>query len=81
MVVTMDGAGRIVIPKDVRDRLGLRAGQALDLRLSDGRIEIEPRAVEVALVDQGFGLVAVPAVELPPLTADLVRETLEHLRR
>jgi hypothetical protein len=33
------------------------------------------------LVDDGDGLVAVADVELPPLTADLVRDTLEQVRR
>jgi hypothetical protein len=33
------------------------------------------------LVDDGDGLVAVADVEMPVLTADLVRETLERTRR
>lgn len=81
MRTTIDRAGRIVVPKELREAAGLVAGQALDIRAVDGRIEIEPLATPVDLVDQGFGLVAVPGVELPPLTADQVRDTLEQLRR
>ena len=31
MTLTIDGAGRVVIPKPLRDKLGLRAGSTLEV--------------------------------------------------
>lgn len=81
MKATIDAAGRIVVPKALRLALGLRPGQALDIRAGDGRLEIEIAPTPVQLVKRGKGLVAVPEAKLPSLTADMVRETLERVRR
>ena len=77
----IDSAGRIVIPKPLRVRLGLDRGRAVEIRERDGRIEIEPAATPMSLTRRGRGPVAVPKSTLPPLTDDLVRETLERTRR
>jgi len=81
MNTTIDSAGRIVVPKSLREALGLKPGQPLEIRAGDGRLEIEIAATPVKLKKRGKGLVAVPDAKLPPLTADLVRETLERVRR
>ena len=77
----MDPAGRIVIPKPVRDRLGLIAGEELEILERDGRLEIGPAPTPMALVARKGGVVAVPHRRLPPLTDKVVRETLERSRR
>lgn len=46
-----------------------------------GRLEIEIAATPMKLHKRGKGIVAVPEVQLPALTADQVRDTLERLRR
>jgi AbrB family looped-hinge helix DNA binding protein len=82
MKSTIDRAGRVVIPKALRTRLGLRGGEAIEIRERDGTIVIEPAPTPMSLVDEGDrGLAAVPNQELPPLTDDLVRATLEGTRR
>jgi AbrB family looped-hinge helix DNA binding protein len=81
MKSTLDSAGRIVVPKALRDALGLRPGQTLEIRAGDGRLEIDIAATPVRLKKRGKSVVAVPEVELPVLTADQVREALEKVRR
>ena len=82
MKSTIDSAGRVVIPKSLRSRLGLRGGEVIEIRERDGTIEIEPAPTPMTLVDEGDGaLAAVPDHELPPLTDELVRATVEGTRR
>jgi AbrB family looped-hinge helix DNA binding protein len=81
MKSTIDAAGRVVIPKDVRERLGLVGGTEIEIVERDGHVEIEPAATAMSLVRRGRVLVAVPDEKLPPLTDEVVRETLERTRR
>ena len=77
----IDAAGRVVIPKEIREHLGLRRGRSVDIRERDGRIEIEPAATPMSLVRRAGGPTAVPKEKLPPLTDEIVRDTLERTRR
>jgi antitoxin PrlF len=43
MDVTLAERGQIVIPKEVRDELGLKAGAKLQIRVVDGRLLIEKK--------------------------------------
>ena len=81
MITTIDSAGRIVVPKALRQALDLKPGQPLEIRLGDGRLEIDIAATPLELKKRGKGVVAVPLSELPKLTAETVRETLERIRR
>lgn len=81
MKSTIDGAGRIVVPKALRLALGLKPGQELEMRAGDGRLEIEIAPTAMRLRKRGKGVVAVPDAELPALTAEEVRDALERVRR
>jgi AbrB family looped-hinge helix DNA binding protein len=81
MKVAIDAAGRIIVPKPLREALGIKPGQVLEIRAGEGRLEIEIAPTPMRLEKRGKGLVAVPEEELPALTADQVRETLERTRR
>ena len=81
MKTTIDSAGRIVVPKSLREALGLEPGQVLEIRAGDGRLEIDIAPTPVQLKQRGTGVVAIPEARLPTLTADLVRATLERVRR
>jgi AbrB family looped-hinge helix DNA binding protein len=82
MRTTIDSAGRVVIPKPLRERAGLRPGQELEVTENEGRIEIEIAAKPMRLVERdGFLAAEVEGDDEPPLTVEAVRELLERLRR
>jgi AbrB family looped-hinge helix DNA binding protein len=80
MRTTIDGAGRIVIPKRIRDEAGLAASTEVEIEVHDGRIEIEPVYAEARLVIRdGHPVIEIDG-ELPPIRAEEVREILERVR-
>ena len=81
MRTTIDCAGRVVVPKALRDELGLTGGQDLEVVVRDGRLELEPPPVPMHLEHKRGVAVAVPDASIPPLTSALVRETMERVRR
>lgn len=81
MRATIDGGGRVVVPKPVRERLGLRPGTEVELTERDGWIEIAPAATPMRLVGRGEDVVAITDREMPVLTSDDVRRTTEQTRR
>jgi len=81
MTTAIDSAGRIVVPKRLRDALGLAPGQTLEITAANGRLEIAIAATPMALKKRGKGVVAVPDAPVPPLTSEQVRDTLERTRR
>ncbi len=81
MRTTMDAAGRLVIPKAIREAMGITAGRELELELRDDRLEIEVLSVPIRLERRDGFLTAVSDEPLPMLTSEEVRATLEPVRR
>ena len=81
MKTTMDSAGRLVIPKEIRRQAGIKAGMPLEVRLREGFIEIEPAPIKTRLEKRGSLVVAVPEESVPRLTADAVEQTRRKLRQ
>ena len=80
MRTTIDAGGRVVIPKSVRERLGLTPGAEVEVVEADGRVEITPACGPIEVVEVDGRLVA-RAEGLPVLTDEAVRETIERTRR
>ena len=81
MRTTMQPAGRVVIPKEIRQQAGLRPGMTLEVHCRGGRIEIEPAPMPLKLVRKGRLLVAVPRTNAPTLSAEAVERTRRAVRR
>ncbi|HUF78722.1 MAG TPA: AbrB/MazE/SpoVT family DNA-binding domain-containing protein [Thermoanaerobaculia bacterium] len=74
---SIDSAGRLVIPKAIREAAGLRPDTPLELRVHDGRVEIEPAPLEVRIETRRGVAVAVP---VQPVAA-VSTEEVEAIRR
>ncbi len=81
MRTTIDAGGRIVVPKQIRDAMGLTPGQAVDVVYSAGQIVIDVVPVAAHVEMRGRVPVIVPEGDLPPLTDEIVRDTIEATRR
>lgn len=77
METTIDAAGRVVIPKPIREAAGLKPGTNLKIDFRDGRIEIEPKAMKSRLVRKG----SVTVISIPGAAKMSVEETNEWVRR
>jgi AbrB family looped-hinge helix DNA binding protein len=80
ITATMDSAGRLVLPKEIRDEAQLEPGMPLRIVCHDGRVEIEPLPREVRIVRRGRIRVAVPREDSEALKSSVVRETLKSVR-
>jgi AbrB family looped-hinge helix DNA binding protein len=81
MTITMDPAGRLVIPAEIRREAAILPGTPLDVRWRDGVIEIEPRPIDVTLERRGRLLVARPTKRAPSLRAASVERTRRDLAK
>jgi len=81
MSTTMDHAGRLVIPAEVRREAAIEPGTPLDVRWRDGVIEIEPLPIAVSLERRGRLLVARPATKTGRLGAATVERTRRELTK
>jgi AbrB family looped-hinge helix DNA binding protein len=53
MTLKIDGAGRVVLPKPVRDRLGLRAGSELEIEETPEGVILRPVDRRPSLIKKG----------------------------
>jgi AbrB family looped-hinge helix DNA binding protein len=81
MRTTIDSAGRLVVPKELRQQAQLKPGMPLEIRFREGCIEIEPAPLEIDLRRRGRLVVAVPRESVTPLSSEIVEESRRRLRR
>jgi AbrB family looped-hinge helix DNA binding protein len=76
--LTLDKAGRIVLPKPVRDELQLSPGDSLELESSEERVILRPvRGNARIYKKQGVWVMHGGA----PLTVEVVNKTMRQIRR
>ena len=79
MRTTIDAAGRLVVPKALREELGLTPGAELDITVVDGHLEVVvPSRVSVENGPRGVRLTADTTERL---SAEQVRALMERGRR
>jgi AbrB family looped-hinge helix DNA binding protein len=78
MHVSIDRAGRVVIPKPVRDELGFSPDTPLEAEVVDGRLELSARHEPPKLVTGPHGPSFAPTGT--PITDEDLRGTLEAIR-
>ncbi len=77
MNVQMDGAGRVVLPKKLRERFHLQGGDTLALEVKGDEIHLRPQRASARLERVNGVLVLVSEIPLPEAT-DLVSESREE---
>jgi AbrB family looped-hinge helix DNA binding protein len=79
MRTTIDNAGRVVIPKVLRERMGLTNGGEVEIRFRDGVVELAVPPSKGHLVQKGSVLVwDVPGTE--QISAETVNRVIEEIR-
>lgn len=81
MKTTIDAAGRLVVPKAVRESAGLKPGRPLIVRHRDGIVEITPAPLAVRIEEDNYFTVARPLKKGPPLESATVRQTIRTIRK
>lgn len=71
----------MVIPKSMRDELGIAGQTELEVVARDGVIELAVADVPARVEDLGRGPVIVADAPVEPMTADEVRAAIDRVRR
>lgn len=75
--ITIDKAGRLVVPHEIRTRLQIQPGDVLDIEAEDESIKVRPVREAATMVRRGWLLVAEPPTSPPALD---VQEWIEKDR-
>lgn len=81
MKTTIDAAGRVVIPKALRERLGLGGGREVDIEEHDGVVEIRTASRAVVVTRKDGRPVLTVDGDVPTLTDEETRDLLDETRR
>ena len=83
VTVEIDKAGRIVIPKKMRDAFDLHAGVRLTIERSGEKMTLTPNVTEAELVIENGTPLVYPAdrKQAPILTLEMVNEIVAQGRR
>ena len=80
MITTIDKAGRIVVPIELRRRLGLEAGSEIEIRAEEGGLRIERHVSPPEIVERAGRRVVRPRVAKDDLPEVDVASWIEEER-
>jgi bifunctional DNA-binding transcriptional regulator/antitoxin component of YhaV-PrlF toxin-antitoxin module len=81
MRITIDSAGRVVVPKVLRSELGITGPAELEAVARDGVIELAVADTPARVEDRAEGPVIVTDSQVEPLTVEEVRAAIDRVRR
>lgn len=81
MRVAIDGVGRLVIPKTLREELGVDGPTDLELTATDGRLELTVADVPARVEQRGGFPVIVTDRPMEPMSVAQARVAVERVRR
>lgn len=81
MRVAIDGVGRLVIPKSLREELGVDGPADLELTAADGRLELTVADVPARVEERDGFSVIVTDQPMEPLSVAQARAAVERVRR
>lgn len=76
LAITIGRAGRVVVPKAVRERLHLREGDRMDMEVVGGVIHLRPSDDEAELVEED-GLLVISAKGKPKGKPGAIRAAIK----
>ncbi len=80
MSPAVDSAGRVVIPKSLRETARLRPGTSVRFRLKSSGVLIEPAPLSVRFERHGAMVVANAETPVPRLSSDDVTRAIAEIR-
>jgi bifunctional DNA-binding transcriptional regulator/antitoxin component of YhaV-PrlF toxin-antitoxin module len=81
MRVAIDGVGRLVIPKTLREELGVHGPTDLELTATDGRLELTVADVHARVEEREGFPVIVTEEPMEKMTVAEARAAVERVRR
>jgi AbrB family looped-hinge helix DNA binding protein len=80
MRTTVDRFGRVVVPKAMRGRLGLRAGAAIEIEEIEGHLSLRP-VEDTSLLVMKEGVLVFAGAAIGDLEAAVTADREERVRR
>lgn len=81
MRIPIDSVGRLVVPKALRDELGITGATELEVQARDGVIELGVADLPARVADRPEGPVITSDAPTQPLTIEDVRAAIDRTRR
>lgn len=81
MRVAIDAVGRLVVPKPLREELGITGPTEVELVAADGRVELSVPDVAARVEERDGVPVIVPESPVAPMTVEEAREAIDRVRR